>query len=94
MEINRRSLLKGMAATGVAAAVASGATQSTGAPFAQAAKRHKITGPADGKGYSVGIGISSMTGAVAGQGMMGYSEPEQVARGLRSPYYALSLIHI
>lgn len=94
MEINRRSLLKGMAATGVAAAVASGATQSTGAPFAQAAKRHKITGPADGKGYSVGIGISSMTGAVAGQGMMGYSEPEQVARGLRSPYYARAFIFV
>ena len=35
-----------------------------------------------------------MTGAVAGQGMMGYSEPEQVARGLRSPYYARAFIFV
>ncbi|MFF0490255.1 neutral/alkaline ceramidase [Nocardia sp. NPDC004068] len=36
----------------------------------------------DGQDYLIGCGMADVTGAVAGQGMMGYSELDQVATGL------------
>nr|WP_221333667.1 neutral/alkaline ceramidase [Nocardia transvalensis] len=39
-------------------------------------------GRTDGQDYLIGCGMADVTGAVAGQGMMGYSELDQVATGL------------
>ena len=43
-------------------------------------------------GYLVGAGRADMTGAVAGQGMMGYSQPAQVAEGLHMRYWSRAYI--
>ncbi|MBO0856425.1 MAG: neutral/alkaline ceramidase, partial [Nocardia sp.] len=48
--------------------------------------------PAEGGGYLVGAGIADATGAVAGQGMMGYSELDQVAAGLLMRTWARAYI--
>ncbi|MDL9938518.1 neutral/alkaline ceramidase [Gordonia sp. ABSL1-1] len=71
MDVTRRTVLQTAAAT----AVGGGLALTLGSP-AEAAP------PADSTSYLVGCGIADMTGAVAGQGMMGYSNPEQVAAGL------------
>ncbi|MFT4125211.1 MAG: neutral/alkaline ceramidase [Gordonia sp. (in: high G+C Gram-positive bacteria)] len=41
-----------------------------------------------GSGYLVGAGKADITGVIAGQGMMGYSDLEQVATGLRQRVWA------
>lgn len=94
MEISRRKLLQATAVAGATTALAGSTVTQGRVPTAKATPRTKVTGPATGEGFSVGLGISSMTGAVAGQGMMGYSEEEQVARGLRTPYYARAYIFV
>lgn len=43
-------------------------------------------------GYLVGAGKGDMTGAIAGQGMMGYSDAEQVANGLLQRTWARAYI--
>src|SRR5690606_30673918 len=48
--------------------------------------------PNDSTDYLVGCGMADMTGAVAGQGMMGYSNPEQVAAGLLQRCWARGYI--
>ncbi|MEV0509187.1 neutral/alkaline ceramidase [Nocardia tengchongensis] len=82
MAITRRSIL----AHG-ASALAAGITLTHLAPLARA----QPPGGAGG-GYLVGCGIADVTGAVAGQGMMGYSDLEQVAEGLLSRCWARAYI--
>ncbi|MCX4092600.1 neutral/alkaline ceramidase [Nocardia sp. alder85J] len=80
MTVSRRSVLAGTtAALGVAGIAAAGA-----APAAPA------TG--DGQDYLIGCGMADVTGAVAGQGMMGYSELDQVATGLLSRCWARAYV--
>ncbi|PZU03324.1 MAG: alkaline ceramidase [Gordonia sp. (in: high G+C Gram-positive bacteria)] len=79
-EVSRRRVLGGAAATTVAV----GTSRMLGSAQAGAA-------PAK-PGYLVGAGRADMTGAVAGQGMMGYSQPQQVAAGLHMRYYARAYI--
>ncbi|MFF3569067.1 neutral/alkaline ceramidase [Nocardia jiangxiensis] len=74
MTVSRRSVLAGTAA----AAMAAGVTAAN--PAGAQPLRHQ----ADDQGYLIGCGIGDITGAPAGQGMMGYSEADQVATGLLS----------
>ncbi|MFZ2526400.1 MAG: neutral/alkaline ceramidase [Rhodococcus sp. (in: high G+C Gram-positive bacteria)] len=76
MDLSRRLFLTG-AAAGAAALAASPASANPGSGEA---------------GYLVGTGIADMTGAVAGQGMMGYSDSEQVAEGLLQRCWARAYI--
>ncbi|NED61293.1 alkaline ceramidase, partial [Streptomyces sp. SID10244] len=90
MDVTRRQLLAGVAAT----AVGGGAAALTaGTPAADAAP--KATGPVPGAGSTdllVGCGIADITGAIAGQGMMGYSDADQVAAGLLQRCWARAYI--
>ncbi|MCZ4581972.1 neutral/alkaline ceramidase [Gordonia amicalis] len=82
MNVTRRQLIAGAAVT----AAGAGLALNTGrAGKASAA-------PADSTDYLVGCGIGDVTGAVAGQGMMGYSNPEQVAAGLLQRCWARAYI--
>ncbi|MBF6175744.1 neutral/alkaline ceramidase [Nocardia blacklockiae] len=72
MAVSRRSMLAGSTAAAVAAGVAG----------AGAAAARPVRRTADGQDYLIGCSIADVTGAVAGQGMMGYSELDQVATGL------------
>lgn len=76
-----------MLAGTVAAAVATQA--STGVGAVGAAPVHSTGNSA---GYLVGAGMADVTGAVAGQGMMGYSELDQVATGLLMRTWARAYI--
>ncbi|ORM28715.1 neutral/alkaline ceramidase [Williamsia sp. 1135] len=80
-EISRRKLLGAAAAGTVVAGTAS--VIGLGAPG--------LAGAAS-SGYLVGAGRADMTGAVAGQGMMGYSQPQQIAEGLHMRYWARAFI--
>ncbi|RMI35267.1 neutral/alkaline ceramidase [Nocardia stercoris] len=85
MTIPRRSVLTGAAALGAATAF--------GRPALAAAR--PLLSPrqsADGQDYLIGTGIADMTGAIAGQGMMGYSEADQVAEGLLARCFARAYI--
>lgn len=72
MDISRRHLLAGAAAGAVGGVLAAGSHSPVDA----------APGTPGSGGYLVGCGIADMTGAIAGQGMMGYSDAEQVASGL------------
>lgn len=72
MTVSRRSVLAGTAAAAFAAGVAG-----TNPAAAQPVRRD-----AGGQDYLIGCGIGDITGAPAGQGMMGYSELDQVTTGL------------
>ncbi|MFW0787371.1 neutral/alkaline ceramidase [Gordonia sp. CPCC 206044] len=85
MDVTRRQLLT----TTTTAAVGGGIALAIGAPSASAAPSH---GDAVGGDYLVGCGIADMTGAIAGQGMMGYSEADQVAEGLLQRCWARAYI--
>ncbi|QRY63875.1 neutral/alkaline non-lysosomal ceramidase N-terminal domain-containing protein [Gordonia sp. PDNC005] len=82
-DISRRSLLQaaavGATATAAAATIGGVAVSQTG-PAAAAT------------GYLVGAGKGDMTGAIAGQGMMGYSDAEQVAKGLLGRTWARAYV--
>ncbi|MEU6565068.1 neutral/alkaline ceramidase [Nocardia nova] len=82
MTLTRRSMLAGT----VAAAAAAAGVAATGTAGAVPLR---ATGEA---GYLVGAGIADVTGAVAGQGMMGYSELDQVASGLLMRTWARAYI--
>lgn len=69
-EFTRRSLLTGAATVTAAAGLTVAVGRGAGAD------------PVDPGAYLVGCGIADATGAVAGQGTMGYSDPEIVAEGL------------
>ena len=84
MDISRRRALGAAATLGGGVALGVG-VRTVGA--ASAAPR-----PADSTNYLVGCGIADMTGAVAGQGMMGYSEADQVAEGLLQRCWARAYI--
>ncbi len=77
--ISRRGFLQASAATAVGAGLA-------GAPGAPA------TATAAPGGYLVGAGKGDLTGAIAGQGMMGYSDMDQVANGLLQRTWARAFI--
>ena len=79
MDVSRRTVIAGTAAGAVAAGVLS--TLGQAAPAAAASD-----------GYLVGCGRADMTGAIAGQGMMGYSDTEQVAEGLRQRCWARAYV--
>ncbi|GAC69095.1 neutral/alkaline ceramidase [Gordonia soli] len=82
MDLTRRGLLAGAAATvGAGAATVIAGTSASAAPDS----------PGTG-GLLVGCGSADMTGAIAGQGMMGYSNPEQVAMGLLQRCWARAFI--
>ncbi|MEV6067757.1 neutral/alkaline ceramidase [Nocardia sp. NPDC052001] len=81
MRVSRRSALAGAAAS----AAALGATGFLGAGSAAAE-------PGGGADYLVGCGMADMTGAPAGQGMMGYSELDQVTTGLLMRCWARAYI--
>ncbi|WP_405138328.1 neutral/alkaline ceramidase [Nocardia sp. NBC_01388] len=81
MIVSRRSALVGAAASAVAVG-ASGLLHSKPA----------AAQPVNGQGYLVGCGIADMTGAPAGQGMMGYSELDQITTGLLTRCYARAYI--
>lgn len=101
--VSRRSVLRGMgfgAGAGAFAAMGGGiGTASAHVPGlapAPAPAPGPNPDPDAGKrgtqGWLIGRGISDMTGAVADQGMMGYSEEDQVAEGLRGCYFARAFI--
>ncbi|MFW0790314.1 neutral/alkaline non-lysosomal ceramidase N-terminal domain-containing protein [Gordonia sp. CPCC 205333] len=79
---DRRTFLRTGAAIGAGAAIASTLTTAIGGPATAA--------PASG--YLVGAGKGDMTGAIAGQGMMGYSDADQVADGLLQRTWARAYI--
>ncbi len=82
-DLTRRSLLAGAAATiggGVAAHVVG------------SSPAHAAPASAQSPSYLVGCGIADMTGAIAGQGMMGYSDADQVADGLLQRCWARAYI--
>lgn len=68
-----------------AVGVASAAAASTFTPSG-------IAGATPSSGYLVGAGKGDMTGAIAGQGMMGYSDMDQVAEGLLQRTWARAYI--
>jgi neutral ceramidase len=72
---------------GTAAATLVGGVVTANPTAAQPVRR-----AADGQDYLIGCGIGDVTGAVAGQGMMGYSEPDQVATGLLMRTWARAYI--
>ncbi|MDS1116459.1 neutral/alkaline ceramidase [Gordonia westfalica] len=82
MDVTRRQLIAGAAVTAAGAGLALGTSQAGRASAA----------PGDSTDYLVGCGIGDVTGAVAGQGMMGYSNPEQVAAGLLQRCWARAYI--
>ncbi|GAC54851.1 neutral/alkaline ceramidase [Gordonia amicalis] len=82
MNVTRRQLIAGAAVTAAGAGLALSTGQAGRASAA----------PADSTDYLVGCGIGDVTGAVAGQGMMGYSNPEQVAAGLLQRCWARAYI--
>ncbi|MFI1917340.1 neutral/alkaline ceramidase [Nocardia sp. NPDC020380] len=79
MTVSRRSMLAGAAGVTLAAGAV---TAAAGAALASPAAGQPLRRDADGQGYLVGCGMADATGAPAGQGMMGYSELDQVATGL------------
>ncbi|WP_026917711.1 neutral/alkaline non-lysosomal ceramidase N-terminal domain-containing protein [Gordonia shandongensis] len=81
-EISRRTLLQ---AAAVGATATAGA--SIGGVWIDQAGRAEAAG-----GYLVGAGRGDMTGAIAGQGMMGYSDAQQVAEGLIQRTWARAFI--
>ncbi|WP_280259117.1 neutral/alkaline ceramidase [Nocardia wallacei] len=82
MAVSRRSMLAGGTAAAVAAGVGS-------ANHAAAQPLRRVAGEHD---YLVGCGLADVTGAVAGQGMMGYSELDQIATGLLTRCWARAYI--
>ncbi|MBM4669757.1 alkaline ceramidase, partial [Rhodococcus hoagii] len=78
MTISRRSVLAGAAAAPALAAIAS-STASAAQPRSATAPAHRA---APDRGFRVGVGLSDMTGPVAENGMMGYSQFDQRAEGL------------
>lgn len=70
--------------------------RSTAFGVAAATATFGSAGPADAapapSGYLVGAGKGDMTGAIAGQGMMGYSDADQVANGLLQRTWARAYI--
>ncbi len=73
MTVSRRSMLTG----------AAGAMLAAGVPgVADARPGDSMRRAADGQDYLIGCALADATGAIAGQGMMGYSELDQVADGL------------
>lgn len=82
-DVSRRTLLHASAvgAAGVAATLGLGAASIEAAGPSSAAT-----------GYLVGAGKGDMTGAIAGQGMMGYSDLDQVANGLLQRTWARAYI--
>ncbi|GAA1458318.1 neutral/alkaline ceramidase [Williamsia maris] len=82
--IDRRTVL-GALAVGAGGVALGGAFATDRAGAAHAA-------PSGSGGYLVGCGRADMTGAVAGQGMMGYSEPDQVSAGLLSRCWARAYV--
>lgn len=88
MDVTRRQTLGGGLA-GAAALVIGGL-----GPLATSASAaaQPAAGATSGEPFLVGCGASDMTGAVAGQGMMGYSETDQVAIGLRQRYFARAFV--
>ncbi|MCH5645089.1 MULTISPECIES: neutral/alkaline ceramidase [unclassified Gordonia (in: high G+C Gram-positive bacteria)] len=87
MDISRRKLLQTTAASAVGGgvALAVGTTVSATPSGATPARE-------DSTNYLVGCGIADMTGAIAGQGMMGYSDANQVAEGLLQRCWARAYI--
>lgn len=81
MNVSRRSMLAGTAVSTAALGVG-GLLGATGA----------VAEPGGGQSYLVGCGIGDMTGAPAGQGMMGYSELDQVTTGLLTRCWARAYI--
>ncbi|GED98199.1 neutral/alkaline non-lysosomal ceramidase N-terminal domain-containing protein [Gordonia crocea] len=77
--ISRRGFLQASAATAVGAGLA-GVAGTAG------------TAAAEPGGYLVGAGKGDLTGAIAGQGMMGYSDMDQVANGLLQRTWARAFI--
>ncbi|MGO3325170.1 neutral/alkaline non-lysosomal ceramidase N-terminal domain-containing protein [Gordonia sp. (in: high G+C Gram-positive bacteria)] len=82
-DVPRRTFLQATAvgAAATAASIGLGATAAGSAGQAHAAS-----------GYLVGAGKGDMTGAIAGQGMMGYSDLDQVATGLLQRTWARAYI--
>ena len=85
-EFSRRTFLQG---TGVAAAAAalSGVAATTTIHGVGDAGADSTAG-----GYLVGAGKGDMTGAVAGQGMMGYSDFDQIAAGFLQRLWARAYV--
>ncbi|GAC58523.1 putative ceramidase [Gordonia hirsuta DSM 44140 = NBRC 16056] len=83
--VSRRTLLQ---------AAAVGATALGASTFGAAALGAEAPAGAEpgGTGYLVGAGKGDMTGAIAGQGMMGYSDADQVARGLLQRTWARAYV--
>ncbi|MGC4964115.1 neutral/alkaline ceramidase [Gordonia sp. DT101] len=89
MDVTRRQLLTGVAAT----AVGGGAALAAGLPVAEAAPNANGSAARTGStDLLVGCGIADITGAIAGQGMMGYSDADQVAAGLLQRCWARAYI--
>ncbi|MFT4086740.1 MAG: neutral/alkaline non-lysosomal ceramidase N-terminal domain-containing protein [Gordonia sp. (in: high G+C Gram-positive bacteria)] len=83
--VDRRKFLRAAAVT--AAATVAGPT--LGAALGGPSNAHADPGRS---GFLVGAGKGDMTGAVAGQGMMGYSDLSQVAEGLRQRTWARAYV--
>ncbi|MET9216377.1 MULTISPECIES: neutral/alkaline ceramidase [unclassified Nocardia] len=79
--VSRRSLFAGTAAATAAA---------VGSTLLGTARADPGSG--DGQAYLIGCGIADTTGAIAGQGTMGYSDVEIVAEGLRMRTWARAFV--
>ncbi|MFT3716174.1 MAG: neutral/alkaline non-lysosomal ceramidase N-terminal domain-containing protein [Gordonia sp. (in: high G+C Gram-positive bacteria)] len=82
-QISRRTLLQAAAVTAAGAGAMS---------VAATAASPATASPGGSAGYLVGAGKGDMTGAIAGQGMMGYSDMDQVAEGLLQRTWARAFI--
>lgn len=83
VDVSRRRFLQASAASAVGVGLAGATSSAVGAVGSAAAS------PA---GYLVGAGKGDLTGAIAGQGMMGYSDMDQVANGLLQRTWARAFI--
>lgn len=83
VDVSRRRFLQASAASAVGVGLAGATSSAVGAVGGAAAS------PA---GYLVGAGKGDLTGAIAGQGMMGYSDMDQVANGLLQRTWARAFI--
>lgn len=90
---SRRSFLKGAAATAAAGTLLTHNSPSATAQPLSGTTTHPLTNNSPGT-WKVGCGLADMTGACAGQGMMGFAAAQQIAMGIRQRYFARAFIFI
>lgn len=92
MQLSRRSLLKATAVSGAAITLSGGLSATASPSKAAAAPVNNFAN--DTGDWLVGLGLADITGAPAGQGMMGFAQEDQIAHGIRQRYLARAVIFV